>query len=522
VNASTVSIATPISSEDATLLTPEALTFVAELHDRFADAITSQVAARPRVFESGFRHLPETESIRTSAWQVTPPPLELQDRRVEITGPVDRKMVINALNSGANVYMADFEDSTCPTWRNVIDGQRNLFDAVRRTIAANIGGKSYRLNDKIAVLFVRPRGLHLPEAHIRRADGKAALGALVDFGLFAFHNAKELQKRGSGAYFYLPKLEHHLEARLWNQVMHYAEERLDLPRASLRCTVLIETLPAAFQMEEILFELRERSLGLNCGRWDYIFSFIKRQAHDPSKVVPDRGQLTMDRGFLKAYSQELIRVCHKRGAHAMGGMSAFIPIRSDSEANEQALTKVRADKEREVNAGHDGTWVAHPGLVRLAREIFDSEMPRANQLERPLPEPVALAELLRIPEGPRTRGAVRTNIEIGLSYLASWLGGVGCVPIHNLMEDAATAEISRTQLWQQLHHKAPFDDDSVLTASDVAELIRIEAEKRVQLAPQNAKPIEAAATLFLAMCTAAECPEFLTLAAYDWVVAEGG
>ncbi|RYZ60780.1 MAG: malate synthase A, partial [Proteobacteria bacterium] len=386
--------------------------------------------------------------IREGDWTCEKAPTDLEDRRVEITGPVDRKMVINALNSGANVFMADFEDSTCPTWDNVVAGQVNLFDAVRRTITLEQNGKRYELASQTAVLFVRPRGLHLQEAHVL-VDGEPVPGSLFDFGLFVFHNAKELIARGSGPYFYLPKLESHLEAQLWNDVLGAAEQSLGLAEGTCRATVLIETLPAAFQMHEILHALRTHSVGLNCGRWDYIFSTIKRRRRDASAVMPDRAQITMDKGFLRAYSELLIQTCHRRGVHAMGGMAAQIPIKNDPAANDAALARVRADKLREVRAGHDGTWVAHPALVAIAREIFDAEMPGKNQLDKARTDvSVGPAELLAVPEGTRTSQGLRHDVKVSVQYIEAWLRGIGCVPLYNLMEDAATAEISRAQVWQ--------------------------------------------------------------------------
>jgi malate synthase len=428
------------------LLSAEAVAFLTELHARFGGRRTELLARRRE--RTTFDFLVETASVRAGSWRVAAPPEIVADRRVEITGPVEPKMIINALNSGANVFMADFEDSLAPTWANVMTGHQALSEAVRGTLAfTSPEGKAYRLGQKAAVLFVRPRGWHLSEAHV--TDGGVPISAsLFDFGLFAFHNAREQLRRGAGPFFYLPKLESHLEARLWNEVFAFTEAHLQLPTGSVKATVLIETLPAAFEMEEILYELKDRSLGLNCGRWDYLFSFIKCQ---PERLLPDRGQLTMSGGFLRAYSQRLIQTCHRRGAHAMGGMAAVIPIKGDEAANEAALAKVRADKLREVTDGHDGTWVAHPGLVAVAKAVFDQHMPGPNQLARTRDDVVVTRDdLLRIPEGTRTEEGLRHNLRIGVQYIEAWLRGQGCVPLNHLMEDAATAEISRAQVWQWL------------------------------------------------------------------------
>ncbi len=455
------------------ILTPGAIDFVNGLAGRFSDARLALLArreARQRRFEAG--ELPdfpaETRAVRDSEWRVGDIPADLNDRRVEITGPPDRKMVINALNSGASVFMADFEDSLCPSWANLIDGQANLMGAVRRTLThATPEGKQYRLADRTAVLVVRPRGWHLPEKHWLNGDEPIA-GAFMDFGLYLYHNAAELLKRGTGPYFYLPKLEDRLEARLWARVIEHAESALGLPRGTVKVTVLIETITAAFEIDEILWELRDWIVGLNCGRWDYIFSFIKKLGHRPDFVLPDRGSVTMTSHFLRSYSLLVIQRCHRRGAFAMGGMAAQIPIKSDPDANDRALARVRADKEREAGDGHDGTWVAHPGLVPVAREIFDRLMPGPNNLGR-LREDVAVtaADLLKVPEGRITRAGLVNNIDVGIRYLAAWLGGTGCVPIHHLMEDAATAEISRAQLWQWVRHNAPLEDGTRVTLERV-------------------------------------------------------
>jgi len=436
--------------------------------------------------------------------------MDLLDRRVEITGPPERKMVINALNSDANVFMADFEDSLSPTWDNLLEGQQNLRDAVRGTITYQHPSKGlYTLRDDPAVLFVRPRGLHLTEAHFL-VDGERIPAALFDFGLFMFHNAQFLVDEGRRPYFYLPKLEHYLEARWWNEVFNWTQLNLNLPMGVIRATVLIETLPAAVQMEDILYELREHSAGLNCGRWDYIFSYIKTFQHDPGRVLPDRGQVTMSTHFLKSYSRQLIQVCHKRGAHAMGGMAAQIPIRGDFQAHTAAMNKVRNDKEREVSAGHDGTWVAHPGLVGLAMKAFDEflwDTGSVNQLDRVTHYEVTQEDLMQPPEGTITLAGLTQNVDVGIRYLAAWLEGNGCVPLYDLMEDAATAEISRAQVWQWLHHGAVTESgvliDEKLLDLHIDEVVAAEST------------LKSAAVLFRALCLADELPEFLTLTAYE-------
>ena len=497
------------------ILTPEATRFVEKLARKFGARRRELLArrkARQQELDAGKMpdFLPETAHVRQAEWKVATIPQDLLDRRVEITGPVDRKMIINALNSGASVFMADFEDSNSPTWRNNLEGQLNLRDAVRREIEfTSPEGKQYKLNDKTAVLMVRPRGWHLEERNFT-VDGEPVSASLFDFGVFFFHNAKELIARGTGPYFYLPKMESHLEARLWNDVFVFAQEELGIPRGTIRATVLIETILAAFEMDEILYELREHSAGLNCGRWDYIFSFIKKFRNRPDFVMPDRSTVTMERQFLKSYVDLLIKTCHRRQIHAMGGMAAQIPIKSDPEANEKAMEKVRADKLREVKAGHDGTWVAHPGLVAVAKEIFDQYMPEPNQITKKREEvKVTAADLLAVPTGERTEAGLRWNIDVGLQYLASWLDGNGCVPIYNLMEDAATAEISRTQVWQWLRHGAKFQDGTPVTAELVSKVV---AEQKKKLKSANS---ELAASLFERMMTSRECPEFLTVVAYE-------
>jgi malate synthase len=465
--------------------------------------------------------LPDAAAVREGEWRVADIPRDLLDRRVEITGPVERKMVINALNSGAKVFMADFEDANSPTWTNNLEGQINLCDAVRRTIEfAGPEGKHYRLAPATATLVVRPRGWHLVEKHVL-VDGRPISGSLFDFGLFFFHNAAELLRRGTGPYFYLPKLESHLEARLWNDVFLAAQDTVGVPRGTIRATVLIETILAAFEMDEILYELREHSSGLNCGRWDYIFSFIKKFRHRPDFVLPDRALVTMDRHFLRSYVDLLIRTCHRRGAHEMGGMAAQIPIKADPAANERALEKVRQDKLREARAGHDGTWVAHPGLVGLAQAVFDAHMGGPHQLAVRRDEVrVTARDLLTVPDGPITEAGLRLNVDVGIQYLEAWLGGTGCVPIYNLMEDAATAEISRTQVWQWLRHNARLDDGREVTAELVRRVTAQELDKLRQAlgaARFDGGRFALAARLFDELMTGTEFADFLTLTAYDHI-----
>jgi malate synthase len=515
----------PLGPEHEAILSPDALDFVSSLVRDFAarrEALLERRRERQGRFDAGERprFLEETRNVRESSFTVAPLPADLQDRRVEITGPVDRKMIINALNSGARVFMADFEDSNSPTWENVVLGHQHLKDAVRRTISyeAPDTGREYRLGANPAVLLVRPRGLHLPEKHVEH-DGKPIPASLFDFALYFFHNVHALRERGSGPYFYLPKLQSHLEARLWNDVFVTAQARLGIPLGTIKATVLIETLPAAFEMDEILWELREHSSGLNCGRWDYIFSLIKTLRADPSCVIPDRAQVTMTQPCMRAYTQLLIKTCHRRGVHAMGGMAAQIPIRDDPRASEEALSKVRADKLREVRDGHDGTWVAHPGLVPVALEIFDAHMKSANQIHVKR-EDVSVTEedLLRVPEGTRTEGGLRTNVRVGVQYLEAWLRGNGCVPLYNLMEDAATAEISRTQVWQWLHHRATLEDGRALTPARFRGVVDDELrELRSTLgaARYDSGRFAEARALFEEMSTSTTFSEFLTLPAYD-------
>jgi malate synthase len=496
------------------ILSDEALGFVALLHKEFNPRRLELLAAREaRKVRLDAGELPdfleETREIRESAWTVAPIPNDLRDRRVEITGPVDRKMIINALNSGASVFMADFEDANSPTWENCIQGQLNLFDAVRRTITFESGAKQYQLHDKTATLLVRPRGWHLAEEHVT-VDGEPVSASLFDFALYFFHNARELMALGTGPYFYLPKMESHLEARLWNDVFVLAQQFAGIPAGTIRATVLIETILAAFEMHEILWELREHSAGLNCGRWDYIFSFIKKFRARRDFLTPDRGSITMDKAFLAAYVDLLIQTCHKRGIHAMGGMAAQIPIKGDDAANDAAFAKVRADKLREVKAGHDGTWVAHPGMVALAKEVFDEHMPGPNQIESAPGKSRAAKELLELPQGVVTEKGVRQNVNVGILYLAAWLEGSGAVPLYNLMEDAATAEISRTQLWQWVHHGARLDDGRTVDA-DLYRRIRDEELLSIGDRPH----VQTAARIFDELILADELADFLTLPAYE-------
>jgi len=511
------------------ILTPAAVGFVAHLHRRYEErrrACMKRRDERQVKLDAGetFGFLPETRSIRESEWTVGPIPKDLQDRRVEITGPTERKMVINALNSGASTFMADFEDSLTPTWDNVIQGQINLRQAIDRSIGFKNGdGKSYSLNEKTATLMVRPRGWHLLEEHML-VDGDPVSASLFDFGLFFFHNAEKLVAGGSGPYFYLPKIECHLEARLWDHVFNEAETRMNLPRGTIKATVLIETLPAAFEMDEILYELRDHAAGLNCGRWDYIFSCIKKlRNHD--FVLADRAQVTMTSPFLRAYCQLLVKTCHRRNAFAMGGMAAQIPIKGDEKANEAAMAKVRADKEREATDGFDGTWVAHPGLVSIAREIFDRIMPQANQVDRKREDvKVKASDLLEFaPQTPITEAGVRTNINVSLQYIGSWLGGNGCVPINNLMEDAATAEISRSQLWQWIRNpKGTLEDGRRITLEMFRAMLGEELKKVSGMPGAARARHDEAAWLLDQLVSSDEFVEFLTVPAYEIVTAVVG
>ncbi len=519
-----VTAESPRDAQFESILTDGALGFVAELAERFGARVQQLLLtreARQSRLDAGELpdFLPETRAVREGAWRVAAIPADLQDRRVEITGPTDRKMIVNALNSGARVFMADCEDSLSPGWDNVIRGQANLRDAVSRCIDfTSPEGKAYAVVAQPAVLFVRPRGWHLQEKHLR-LEGQPVSGALVDFGLYLFHNHGELKARGTGPYFYLPKLEGHREARLWAEVFDFAERRLGMAHGTIRCTVLIETILAAFEMDEILYELRDYIVALNCGRWDYIFSFIKKFARRADFVLPDRQQVTMTTHFLRSYSLLCIQTCHRRGALAMGGMAAQIPIKNDPVANDAAIAKVRADKEREAGDGHDGTWVAHPGLVPVAKDVFDRLMPTPNQVHR-LRDDVSIvgADLLQIPAGSITEAGMRNNVSVALQYLAAWLSGNGCVPIYNLMEDAATAEISRAQIWQWIRHPGGvLADGRKVTAAMFREFLGAEMQRlRAELgeAAWARGNYERAASLLDGITTADDFPTFLTLAAY--------
>ena len=515
-----------ITPEYAQILTPEALALVGKLHRAFEprrQQLLARRVERQKEFDAGKLpdFLPETREIRDSAWSVAAQPADLQDRRVEITGPVERKMVINALNSGAKVYMTDFEDSNCPSWDNNIQGHINLRDAIRRTISfTNETGKTYRLNDQVATLLVRPRGWHLNEKHVL-VDGQQVSGGVFDFALFMVHNANELLARGSGPYFYLAKMESHLEARLWNEIFEMTQKELGIPVGTIRATVLIETILAAFEMEEILYELREHSAGLNAGRWDYIFSCIKKFRSNRDFCLADRGLITMTVPFMRAYGLELLRVCHKRNAPALGGMAALIPIKNDPAANEVALAKVKADKDRDASDGYDGGWVAHPGLVQIAMDAWNAVMPTPNQIHKKRDDvKVTAKDLLDFrPEKPITEAGLRMNVNVGIQYLGSWLGGNGCVPIFNLMEDAATAEISRSQVWQWIRSpKGVLEDGRKVTKDLVRQLVPQELDKiRRQHgdAVFNATPYTKAAKMFEDMSTSDQFVEFLTLPAYQ-------
>jgi malate synthase len=508
----------------ALVLNNPALALLATLHRRFDSqrlALLGERARRQAQLDAGAlpEFLSDTAAVRSGDWRIAPTPADLQDRRVEITGPVDRKMIINALNAPVNAFMADFEDSTSPTWTNIVSGQVNLYDAVRRKIihADPATGKIYRLNERTATLLVRPRGWHLTEKHVR-VDGEPVSGALFDFAIFLANNHEALASAGTGPYFYLPKLEGHLEARLWNDVFIAAQQELGMPQGTIKATVLIETILAAFEMDEILFEMRAHMAGLNCGRWDYIFSYIKKFRNRPDFVLPDRSTLTMDRPFLKSYVDLLIKTCHRRGAHAMGGMAAQIPIRDDAQANELAMNKVRADKQREAEAGHDGTWIAHPGLAATAYLAFDSSRsPNQLHVSRDAVR-VRAADLLQVPPGSITEAGVRHNLRVGIQYLAAWLDGSGCVPLYNLMEDAATAEICRAQLWQWVRHGVRTAEGALLSVAAVDVLLAEELDRirRAVGAERYAHgSFSTAARLFGAMIAQEDFDEFLTLPAYE-------
>lgn len=508
------------------ILTNEALRFLQELHDQFENRRQQLLLSRKErmnVLQNGGRlsFLEETKHIRESAWTIAPLPSDLQDRRVEITGPVDRKMIINALNSDAFVFMADFEDATSPTWENIISGQVNLRDAVNRTISLESKGKTYSLKEKPAVLIVRPRGWHLDEKHIT-VNGVSMSGSLVDFGLYFFHNAKQSIANGSGPYFYLPKMESYLEARLWNDVFVFAQHKLNIPQGTIKATVLIETIAASFEMEEILYELKEHSAGFNCGRWDYIFSFIKMMRYDKTMILPDRSVVTMEVPFMRAYSQKVIQTCHKRNAPAIGGMAAQIPIKDDIERNEIAFEKVKRDKEREARDGHDGTWVAHPGLVPVALEQFNRYMPTPNQIHRKREDVnVTEADLIELPSGGITEQGLRTNITVAIQYIEAWLSGRGAVPLYNLMEDAATAEISRAQIWQWIRHEKGVLEDGTNITLEYVDLLKHEEMMKLELElgkeQFEQKQFQKAIELFDDLISNDEFADFLTLKGYDYL-----
>ena len=518
-----------VPAEFERVLSHRALLFIADLERRFGlqrkILIENRKLAQMRFDDGELPSFPlETEHIRKSVWEVAPVPKVLQDRRVEITGPVDRKMMINALNSGAKMFMADFEDASSPTFINMLEGQANMQDYAAGTLAFDdeARGKSYRLNDETATMIVRPRGWHLEEAHVT-VDGNPMSASLFDFGLHFFHNAKALAEQGKGPFYYLPKIENYQEARLWNDVFNFAQAALGIENGTIKATVLIETLPAAFQMDEILYVMRNHIVGLNCGRWDYIFSYIKPLRNHPAFVLPDRAQVGMDRAFLKAYSLKLIQTCHRRRAHAMGGMAAQIPVKGDDAANAAAFDKVRADKKREAQQGHDGTWVAHPDLVPVAMEVFDAEMPQANQVlsQRQMPN-ITEESLLAPHTGDVTEAGIRTNISVGIEYTAAWLRGKGAVPIHNLMEDAATAEISRSQLWQWLTHGTEYKDaDGKAQTFDQAAFDHLLADETAKIkaaigeAAYEEGRYPEATTVFVETATGEELADFLTLPAYD-------
>lgn len=508
------------------IFSPELKEFLVQLHQKFNSARKRLLIARA-MKQVDFDHhqmpsfFPDTEHIRTSDWVCAPLPADLLDRRVEITGPVERKMIINALNSGASTFMADFEDSNSPTWENCMNGQINLSDAVTGTISfLNESGKAYRLNERTAVLQVRPRGLHLEEKHIL-INGDQASASLIDFGIYFFRNAQKLIEKGSAPYFYLPKLEHYREARWWNEVFLFSQQYLNIPNGTIKATVLIETITASFQLHEILYELREHSAGLNCGRWDYIFSYIKKFRNLPEFMVPDRDQVTMESPFMAAYSKSVIQTCHRRNVHAIGGMAAHIPVKDNVEENEAAFKKIKADKEREVKNGHDGTWVAHPGLVAIAKDIFDAYMQQPNQITKKFPEYQITAEdLLEVPQGKVTEAGVRKNINVGILYIESWLMGVGAAAIYNLMEDAATAEISRSQLWQWLKNDVKLDDGQRLLPGLILQWQEEELQKIRQYIGderfENGK-FALATEIFSDLVLNDHFAEFLTLETYKYL-----
>jgi malate synthase len=525
-SAPTVAMAHPQNPSYDSITTTDALKFLSKLHEKFNNRRLLLLEDREKIqlkIDKGLlpSFLENTEQIRNGSWVVSPLPHDLIDRRVEITGPVSRKMVINALNSGAKVFMADFEDSNSPSWKNNMEGQINLKDAINREIDFTVSttGKEYKLNSSVATLMVRPRGWHLEE-HELTIEGMPISGSLLDFGLYFFHNAKSLINNGSGPYFYLPKLESHLEARLWNDVFLFAQDYMNIPSGTIKATVLVETITASFELNEILFELKEHSAGLNCGRWDYIFSYIKRFRNHPELVLPNRDQVTMEVGFMDAYSKLVIETCHKRGVHAMGGMAAQIPIKNNSVANDLALNKVRDDKLREVKNGHDGTWVAHPGLVKIAMDIFNSEMPEANQISKKLYLGITEKDLLAAPIGTITEEGVRKNINVAILYIESWLRGIGAAAIYNLMEDAATAEISRTQIWQWINHSCKLDDGREITHIYCNSLIPDELEKiKGYVGEEKFKNgrFDIATILFKDLINSKTLEEFLTINAYTYL-----
>ena len=509
------------------ILTEEALVFLIKLHKKFnterLELLKKRKLTQEKFDKGMFPSFPkETKEIREGDWVAAPLPADLLDRRVEITGPTDRKMVINALNSGATIFMADFEDSNAPTWNNLMQGQVNLRDAVNKTITfENIQkGKTYQLNKTIATLLVRPRGLHLNEKHLLIKEEEMS-GSLVDFGLYFFHNAKQLIAHGSAPYFYLPKLEHYGEARWWNAVFVFAQDYLNIPQQTIKATVLIETITASFQIDEIIYELKDHMAGLNCGRWDYIFSYIKKFRNHQGFIVPDRDQVTMATPFMEAYSLRVIQRCHKRGVHAMGGMAAQIPIKNNEEANKKAYEKIRLDKEREVKNGHDGTWVAHPGLVAVALDVFNEHMPTKNQLHIKRNElNITEEQLVALPKGTITENGIRKNINVGILYLESWLNGVGAAALYNLMEDAATAEISRTQIWQWLQKEAVLDNGTVFTMKMYVDVQKEELEKIKKMLGQErfaSGKFDLAVRLFDELVLSDTYQEFLTLEAYNYL-----
>jgi len=518
-----VRIKAPMRPRYEEILTPPALQFLADLHRNFEGRRRELMKARAdkqKRYDAGELpdFLPETKWVRDGQWTVAPIPADLLDRRVEITGPVDRKMVINALNSGANVYLADFEDANSPTWDNNIEGQLNLKDRWdgKLDFTDPETGKDYKLGTKTAVMVPRPRGWHLLEEHMT-VDSKPIAGALFDFGLYIFHNHKALKAAGTGPYFYLPKIETHQEARLWNEVFVFAQQRLGIPKGTIKATVLIETLPAAFEMDEILWEMRDHITGLNAGRWDYIFSFVKKFAKNRNYILPDRSQVVMGRAFLGNYATLLVQTCHRRGAFAMGGMAAQIPVKNDAKANEEAFAKVRADKEREVREGHDGTWVAHPALVPVAKEVFDRLMPQPNQLDKIPDVKITRDMLLQVHEGTKTEEGFRLNIRVGVQYIAAWLGGRGAVPIYNLMEDAATAEISRAQIWQWMKYGATLDTGKKVTPAFFRKALKEEMQrvkKEIGAKAYASARFPEAIRLFSDLSLSKTFADFLTIPAY--------